>query len=151
MCTEDKRKTYIRLIENTTKKTLKDRNKKLKKGLKASDLGDEKEAIEKAVLAAFAEMENRRLNIEKREAAQRRREAEQEEKETEKMTESYKRERSWAEVERREQRVGNWRTFQKDGKKRIKETDAHGWKEENRKEEKKFGTVEADTYKKKWK
>ena len=41
----------------------------------------------------------------------------------------YKRERKWAEGDRREKRVGNWRYFQKAGKKN-KTTDAHGWKEE---------------------
>jgi hypothetical protein len=47
------------------------------------------------------------------------------------MTDSYKRERTWAEEDRRENRVGNWRGFQNGGKRR-KETDAHGWKEEKR-------------------
>lgn len=43
----------------------------------------------------------------------------------------FKRERSWAEQDRREHRVGNWRGFVKDGKRR-KEVDAQGWKEERR-------------------
>lgn len=43
----------------------------------------------------------------------------------------FKRERSWAEQDRREHRVGNWRGFVKGGKRR-KEVDAHGWKEERR-------------------
>lgn len=43
----------------------------------------------------------------------------------------FKRERSWAEQDRREYRVGNWRGFMKDGKRR-KEVDAQGWKEERR-------------------
>lgn len=47
------------------------------------------------------------------------------------LSDSFKRERSWAEEDRRETRVGSWRTFQKDGKRR-KEMDAHGWKEETR-------------------
>ena len=62
----------------------------------------------------------------------------------------FKRERSWAEVDRREHRVGNWRDFQKVGNKRRKEMDAHGWKEEKR-EQMQHGVVELDEYKKKWK
>ncbi|CAI5743112.1 unnamed protein product [Hyaloperonospora brassicae] len=146
---EDRRKMCIRTIENATLEVKKDRRRKIKKGIKESDLGDLDEALEKAVLRAFAEIENRRVNIEKREAAQRRREAEQEEKEHAKVVNMFKRERSWAEMDRRDQRVGSWRSFQKGGKRR-KEMDAQGWKEEAR-EEKKFGEVDNDAYKKGWK
>ena len=128
---EDRRKMCIRTIENATLEVKKDRRRKMKKGIKESDLGDLDEALEKAVLRAFAEIENRRVNIEKREAAQRRREAEQEEKEHAKVVNMFKRERSWAEMDRRDQRVGSWRSFQKGGKRR-KEMDAQGWKEEAR-------------------
>lgn len=82
---EDRRKTCIRVIESTTDKVKKERERKLKKGVKEAELGDLKDEVEKAVLRAFAEMENRRLNLERREAAQRRREAEQAEKEQEKV------------------------------------------------------------------
>ncbi|KAL3661338.1 hypothetical protein V7S43_013542 [Phytophthora oleae] len=128
---EDRRKTCIRTIENATQEVEKERRLKLKKGVKETELGDLKDEVEKAVLRAFAEIENRRQNIETREAAQRRREAEQDEKEQAKVVNMFKRERSWAETDRREQRVGNWRTFQKGGKRR-KEMDAQGWKEETR-------------------
>ncbi|KAF1786690.1 hypothetical protein JG687_00007410 [Phytophthora cactorum] len=146
---EDRRKMFIRTIENATQEVEKERRQKLKKGVKESELGDLKEAVEKSVLRAFAEIENRRLNIEKREAAQRRREAEQEEKEQTKVANMFKRERSWAETDRREQRVGNWRSFQKGGKRR-KEMDAQGWKEETR-DERKFGEADNDGYKRGWK
>ncbi|KAE9007998.1 hypothetical protein PF005_g7587 [Phytophthora fragariae] len=146
---EDRRKTIIRTIENATEKVEKERSQKIKKGAKESELGDLKDAVEKAVMRAFAEIENRRLNIEKREAAQRRREADQEEKEHAKVVNMFKRERSWAETDRREQRVGNWRSFQKDGKRR-KEMDVQGWKEEKR-DEKKFGETDNDAYKRGWK
>ncbi|KAG6611183.1 putative molecular chaperone (DnaJ superfamily) [Phytophthora cinnamomi] len=146
---EDRRKTIIRTIENATEEVEKERRQKIKKGVKESELGDLNEAVEKAVMRAFAEIENRRLNIEKREAAQRRREAEQEEKEQAKVVNMFKRERSWAETDRREQRVGNWRSFQKDGKRR-KEMDAQGWREEKR-DEKKFGEADNDAYKRGWK
>ncbi|KAF4045374.1 DnaJ domain [Phytophthora infestans] len=146
---EDRRKMFIRTIEKATQEVEKERRQKLKKGAKESDLGDLKEAVEKAVMRAFAEIENRRQNIEKREAAQRRREAEQEEKEHTKVANMFKRERSWAETDRRESRVGNWRSFQKGGKRR-KEMDAQGWKEETR-DEKKFGEAENDSYKRGWK
>ncbi|TDH67457.1 hypothetical protein CCR75_005965 [Bremia lactucae] len=128
---EDRRKICIRTIENATKEVDKERRQKLKKGLKEKDLGDYKDAVDKAVLRAFAEIENRRMNIELREANQRRREAEQEKKEHAKNVNMFKRERSWAETDRREYRVGNWRSFQKEGKRR-KDTDAQGWKEETR-------------------
>uniref|UniRef100_M4BAX3 J domain-containing protein n=1 Tax=Hyaloperonospora arabidopsidis (strain Emoy2) TaxID=559515 RepID=M4BAX3_HYAAE len=128
---EDRRKMCIRTIENATLEVKKDRRRKIKKGIKESDLGDLDEAVEKAVLRSFAEIENRRVNIEKREAAQRRREAEQEEKDHAKVVDMFKRERSWAELDRRDQRVGSWRSFQKGGKRR-KEVDAQGWKEETR-------------------
>ncbi|KAF1323395.1 putative molecular chaperone, partial [Globisporangium splendens] len=147
---EDRRKVCIRVIENSSEKVLKERRLKVKKGVKESELGDLQEEIDKEVLRAFAEIENRRVNIEKREAAQRKREAEQQEKEQEEVSNMFKRERSWAETDRREHRVGNWRGFQKDGKRRRKEFDAHGWKEEKR-DEKKFGVVENDEYKKRWK
>ncbi|ETI39827.1 hypothetical protein L917_13917 [Phytophthora nicotianae] len=146
---EDRRKMFIRTIENATQEVEKERRQKLKKGVNESELGDLKEAVDKAVMRAFAEIENRRQNIEKREAAQRRREAEQEEKEQAKVANMFKRERSWAETDRREQRVGNWRSFQKGGKRR-KEMDAHGWKEETR-DEKKFGEADNDGYKRGWK
>lgn len=146
---EDRRKVCIRTIENATQAVEKERRQKLKKGIKESELGDLKDEVEKAVLRAFAEIENRRLNLEKREAAQRRREAEHEEKEQEKVVNMFKRERSWAEVDRREHRVGNWRSFQKGGKRR-KEMDTHGWKEEKR-DDKKFGEADNDGYKRGWK
>lgn len=82
---EDRRKTCIRVIESTTDKVKKERERKLKKGVKEAELGDLHDEVEKAVLRAFAEMENRRLNLERREAAQRRREAEQADKEQEKV------------------------------------------------------------------
>uniref|UniRef100_H3GTA3 J domain-containing protein n=1 Tax=Phytophthora ramorum TaxID=164328 RepID=H3GTA3_PHYRM len=128
---EDRRKVCIRTIENATQQVEKERHQKIKKGIRESELGDLSDAVEKAVMRAFAEIENRRQNIEKREAAQRRREAQHEEKEHEKVVNMFKRERSWAETDRRDQRVGNWRSFQKGGKRR-KEMDAQGWKEEKR-------------------
>ncbi|KAF4321687.1 hypothetical protein BBO99_00001142 [Phytophthora kernoviae] len=146
---EDRRKTCIRTIENATQKAEKERRLKVKKGIKESEPVDLKDEVEKAVLRAFAENENRRQNLEKREADQRRRGAEQEEKEQEKVVNMFKRERSWAEVDRREHRVGNWRSFQKGGKRR-KEVDTHGWKEEKR-DDKKFGETDNDAYKKGWK
>ncbi|CAH0516793.1 unnamed protein product [Peronospora belbahrii] len=146
---EDRRKTCIRTIENATQAVDKERRQKIKKGVKESELDDYNDAVEKAVLRAFAEIENRRLNIEKRDALQRRREAEKEEKDHVKAVNMFKRERSWAETDRREQRVGNWRSFQKGGKRR-KEIDAQGWKEESR-DEKKFGEADNEAYKRGWK
>lgn len=78
---EDRRKVCIRVIENSKEKVLKDRRARVKKGAKESELGDLQEETDKEVLRAFAEIENRRINIEKREALQRKREAEQQEKE----------------------------------------------------------------------
>ncbi|KAL7692885.1 putative DnaJ domain, tetratricopeptide-like helical domain superfamily [Plasmopara halstedii] len=146
---EDRRKMCIRTIETATRNVEKERRQKVKKGVKESELGDLKDAVEKAVMRAFAEIENRRVNIEKREAAQRRREAEQEEKEQAKVVNMFKRERSWAETDRREHRVGNWRVFQKDGKQK-KVNDTQGWKEETR-NDKKFGEVDNEGYKRGWK
>ncbi|GLE07880.1 hypothetical protein PINS_up018622 [Pythium insidiosum] len=150
MQNEDRRKTFIKLIENTRERVERERRQKLRKGIKPSELGDEEQEKETAVIKAFAEMEHRRQNLEKREAALRRREAEQQEKDQEKLVASFKRDRSWAEEDRREHRVGNWRTFQKDGKKR-KEME-RGWKEEARDTDgPKHGVVESDSYKKAWK
>lgn len=78
---EDRRKIIIRTIENATEKVEKERRAKIKKGIKERDLGDLKDEVEKAVLRAFAEIENRRRNIETREAALRRRETEKLDKE----------------------------------------------------------------------
>jgi hypothetical protein len=78
---EDRRKIIIRTIENATEKVEKERRVKVKKGIKEKDLGDLKDEVEKAVLRAFAEIENRRRNIETREAALRRRETEKLDKE----------------------------------------------------------------------
>lgn len=78
---DDRRKTIIRTIENATEKVEKERRAKIKKGTKESELGDLKDEVEKSVLRAFAEIENRRRNLETREAAQRRRDAEHQEKE----------------------------------------------------------------------
>ncbi|POM77728.1 Chaperone activator Sti1, partial [Phytophthora palmivora] len=64
---EDRRKTCIRTIENATQEVEKERRQRVKKGVKETELGDLNDAVEKAVLRAFAEIENRRLNIEKRE------------------------------------------------------------------------------------
>ncbi|KAJ0405970.1 hypothetical protein P43SY_005536 [Pythium insidiosum] len=150
MLNEDRRKTFVRLIENTRERVERERRQKLRKGVKPSELGDEEQEKETAVIKAFAEMEHRRQNLEKREAAQRRREAEQQEKDQEKLVATFKRERTWAEEDRREHRVGSWRSFQKDGKKR-KEME-RGWKEEAREQDgPKHGVVESDAYKKAWK
>lgn len=118
----DRRKTFSQLIQTTRTRVEKEHRQKLKKG--AVELEPLDQSIEKAVLKAFADMEKRRLNIQKREVAQRRREAFQNEEEELKLTEGFKREKSWAQEDRRENRVGNWRDFQKVNKRR-KEGDLH--------------------------
>nr|CCA25587.1 Heat shock protein 40 like protein putative [Albugo laibachii Nc14] len=143
----DRRKTFSQLILNTRTQVEKEKRQKLKKGV--SDLEPLDQAIEKGVLKAFADMEKRRLNIQKREVAQRRREAFQNEKEELKLTEGFKREKSWAQEDRRENRVGNWRDFQKVNKRR-KEGDLHVRKGETRGDDTQIGVADNEAYKKAW-
>ncbi len=81
---EDQRKNCIRIIENAIEDVEKERRMKLKK-FKASDLPDLEESKVKAIMKAFATIENRRRNVEKREADARRREQEQEDLAKEKV------------------------------------------------------------------
>ncbi|KAL0585805.1 hypothetical protein ABG067_004528 [Albugo candida] len=143
----DRRKTFSQLIQTTRTRVEKEHRQKLKKG--AVELEPLDQSIEKAVLKAFADMEKRRLNIQKREVAQRRREAFQNEEEELKLTEGFKREKSWAQEDRRENRVGNWRDFQKVNKRR-KEGDLHFRQGDTRGHDTQNGVADNEAYKKAW-
>lgn len=54
--------------------------------MKQNQLEDEEHVKSKAVMKAFADMENRRRNLEQREAKQRKRESDQQEKEQVKVS-----------------------------------------------------------------
>lgn len=142
----DRRKLMVKTIENTIQRVEKERRLKIKKGVK--DLEDIELVKQTEIKKAFAEMENRRLNYKKREAAQHKRENRQYEKEKEVMNEDFKKEKAWAQTERRDKRMGHWQDFQKVGKK-VK-VQGSGWSEEKR-NDMKFGTHDGDAYKKKWK
>ncbi|EQC38542.1 hypothetical protein SDRG_04248 [Saprolegnia diclina VS20] len=150
MLNEDRRKLCVRTIENAISEAEAERRKKLKK-FKAKDLPPLDEVKEKAVMKAFAEIENRRRNFEAREAAQRRREADQEDEAKEKERAVYQHDKDWSQNDRREKRMGNWTEFQVDGKKAKTLNVGAGWAPEKRKDGKKFGVIESDEYKKKWK
>ena len=57
-------------------------------------------------------------------------------------------EKDWAEVDRRENRVGNWREFQENPA--AKKARTSSYKEESRNETK-FGVAQQETWKKSWK
>ncbi|OQR99218.1 hypothetical protein ACHHYP_07219 [Achlya hypogyna] len=150
MVNEDRRKLVVLTIKNAIAEVEKERRKKLKK-FKVSQLPPIEELKEKAVMKAFAEIEHRRRNFEAREATQRRREADQEDELKEKERAVYQHDKDWSQNERREKRMGNWNEFQTDGKKAKTLHSGSGWAPEKRKDGKKFGVVDGDEYKKKWK
>lgn len=93
-------------------------------------MGDVKEAYRLEEMKAFADIENRRRNYIEREGQLRQRELIKEDHQKAKVVIDYEAERKWANKERRDKRIGNWRGFQKEGK-RAKSGVA-SWKEEHR-------------------
>lgn len=79
------------------------------------------------------------------------REKTQEAEEIEKLEKLEKFDQEWSEGDRREKRVGSWRDFQHDPE--AKRAKAANFKEESREdhgEKQKFGVVQLEEWKKKW-
>lgn len=100
------------------------------------------------VLCVSSEMEHMRRKSEQNRRSYSAREKMQETVEEEEHVKKQEFEKNWGEEDRREKRVGNWRDFQDipEGKK----AKVRNYAEEQR-DEKKFGTVQLESWKKSWK
>lgn len=147
---EERRAWCIATIQQTQKRTIKDRKHKLSKGMTLQELGSEQAAIQKAIMMEFAEVEMRKKNAEKHAQAFKQYEQQMEDEERLKQQREMEFDATWTAEDRREGRVGNWRDFQKGpGAKRAK---VQSWTvEENAKNKPKFGQSSKDEWKKNWK
>ena len=118
------------------------------KGAKEGDLLPIEDEIKRKTLIHFAdiEMAKRRSEHCLRAYNARERLLEDAQKEKEEIEKEF--EKEWAEVDRRENRVGNWRSFQENPL--AKKARTSSYKEETRKETK-FGVVNQESWKKSWK
>lgn len=73
----------------------------------------------KAVMKLFAEIENKRRQVEKNEKSHQQRERQHEEDQLQKEKNSRKFDKNWQEEDRVDKRIGNWRDFQGNKKKKI--------------------------------
>ena len=135
-------------IEFVRNEVAKDRKRLLGKGAKDSDLLPIEEEIKRRIMIHFADIEMQRRRSENCLRAHNARERLIEDQQKEQSEIEMEFEKEWAEVDRRENRVGNWRNFQDvPAAKKVK---ASSYKEESR-ADKKFGDAHLNDYKKKWK
>ena len=118
------------------------------KGAKEKDLLPLEEEIKRKTLIHFADIEMTRRRSEHCLRAYNARERLLEDAQKEKETIEKEFEKEWADVDRRENRVGNWRSFQENPL--SKKARTASYKEETRKETK-FGVVQKESWKKSWK
>jgi len=116
--------------------------------LKESDLPPYEEEFEKRCVKHFAEIEMQRRRSETNLRFYNARERIQEDAEKERARVQEEKEQSWAEVERRENRVSDWRQFQEDPE--AKRVRLSSYKEEHRVDDK-HGQVKLEEWKKNWK
>lgn len=147
---EDKRNNAIYHIETATTEYKKERKKLINKGIKEQDLPDWDEGLQKHIMKHFAEIENMRRRSERNIRAHNAREKQTEKIEEEKMDKLREFDTKWSEDGRRDKRVGNWRDFQTDPEAKKAKVSVSSYKEEKR-NEKKHGTVQLETWKKTWK
>lgn len=143
------RKTLCMHIENVTTELLKERRKAIAKNPSAeASLPPYEEERQRRLMKHFAEMEMMRRKSDQNRRAYSAREKMQESKEEEELGRQEEFEKNWAEDGRREKRVFQWRDFKDvpEGK-RVK---ASNFKEEQR-DEKKYGSVQLESWKKSWK
>ncbi|CAM9155146.1 unnamed protein product [Choristocarpus tenellus] len=150
---DNRRKTMAATIDAVSTRVLKERQKKIDKGVRLEALlaecGSEAAHKKKACMKEFANIELRRREIDKHKQAQKKRERDQEDEEKDKIKKTVENEKAWAEEDRREKRVGGWRDFQKGGSK-TKQTKM--WKQEEQEKVKpKFGEGPTNEWKKQWK
>mmetsp|Transcript_625 Transcript_625/g.984 ORF Transcript_625/g.984 Transcript_625/m.984 type:complete len:381 (-) Transcript_625:1366-2508(-) len=112
---EDKVRHVRGLIEQGMKVGRQLWQKKKKEGVDNESLED---IQEKEVQRIFAQIELKRREVEQRERKYEQRERKQEEDELEKERQERRFNKNWREETRVDKRIGNWRDFQKKGKKR---------------------------------
>lgn len=147
---EKQRNVVVMNIEYVQGELDKERRRLISKGLKESDLPEYDAELERRLIKHFAEieMQRRRSETNLRFYNARDRIKEDEDKEIIRLEEE--KEKAWAEVERREKRVGEWRDFQEDPE--SKKVRIASWKEEHRSiGEKKHGQADVESWKKSWK
>eukprot|EP01039_Chlorochromonas_danica_P006461 gene6464-7125_t len=144
----DQRRMLVMHIENVTTDLLKERRKLINKGAKESDLPNFEEERQKALMKHFAELEMMRRKSDQNRRAYSAREKMQESAEEEKLEKTMDFEKKWADEDRRDKRVGNWREFQEVPV--AKKVRPANYKEESR-DEAKFGVVKLEAWKKSWK
>ena len=104
---EDKAKHYRDLVEEG-----------MKQGKRDYDANPSNTTLtscqEKATTKIFAEIERKRRDVDRRKRNQEKREREQEDAEVDKMKKERNFDKNWKEGDRVEKRIGNWRDFSKD-------------------------------------
>lgn len=148
LCDEKLKATIIMNIEHIREETRKDRKRLLSKGMKEPELWDLEEETTKRMQRHFAEMEMLRRSSEQNIRSHNARERMQADEEKEKALKAMEFENDWSDLDRREKRVGTWRDFQEDPS--AKKKAVASYKEQVRVEEK-HGTVDMNSWRKKWK
>lgn len=143
------KQNVIANIEYVRQEVAKDRKRLLGKGARDADLLPLDEEIKRRTMMHFAEIEMQKRRSEHclRAHSARERLLEDQQKEHSTVVDEF--EKEWAQEDRRENRVGNWRTFQvmPEAKRAKVETN---FKQERR-EDNKFGKVVMNEWKKSWK
>jgi len=118
---EDKRRHVRALVEQGHKQGKRDWEAEKPKGTVTNDDEGLAQAQNRATMKIFAEIEQKRRNIDRRKRGYEQRERAQEDEEKTKEKNEREYDKRWREGERVDKRVGNWRDFQggssKDGKK----------------------------------
>ena len=116
----DKRKHVRALIDEGMKQGKRDWKEECSKSsnVHPDNEGGLAQAQSKATMKIFAEIEQKRREIERRKRKFEQRERAQEDDEKKKETDERRFHNEWREGERVDKRVGNWRDFQVDGKKK---------------------------------
>jgi len=143
------RQNVIANIEFVRQEVAKDRKRLLGKGARDADLLPLDQEIKRRTMMHFADIEMQKRRSEQCLRAHNARERLIEDQQKEHSTVVEEFEKEWAQEDRRENRVGSWRTFQvmPEAKRAKVETN---FKQESR-QDKKFGQVVMNEWKKSWK
>ena len=114
---ESQKKVIILNIEGIRDETTKERRKLIAKGTKESTLPSLEDEISKKTMKAFADMEMAKRRSENNARSYTQREKNQNSEQIEKLKAESKQEEAWNDLDRREKRVGDWRSFAKVEKK----------------------------------
>ena len=114
---ESQKKVIILNIEGIRDETTQERRKLIAKGTKESKLPSLEDEISKKTMKAFADMEMAKRRSENNARSYTQREKNQNAEQIEKLKAESKQEEAWNDLDRREKRVGDWRSFAKIEKK----------------------------------